>query len=116
MKENYIQHCNRWWWGKTITLIHNKGLASVEIQCDNDYPNVAFIKNLIVFEYTRKKGIGTDLLRLSEDIAKSYGKRFTQLSADINKEWLVKWYEKNGYVIIYKDEHEYTMLKALNQD
>ena len=57
MKENYIQHNNRWWWGKSITLIHKEGWASVEIQCDNDSPNVAFIKNLIVFEYKRKKGL-----------------------------------------------------------
>lgn len=114
MKENYIQHNNRWWWGKTITLIHKGGWASIEIQFDNNYPSVAFIKGLIVFEYKRKKRIGTDLLLLSEEIAKSYGKRFTQLSADINKEWLVKWYERNGYIISYKDEHEYTMIKDLH--
>lgn len=114
MKENYIQHNNRWWWGKTITLIHKEGWASIEIQFDNNYPSVAFVKGLIVFEYKRKKRIGTDLLLLSEEIAKSFGKRFTQLSADINKEWLVKWYERNGYIISYKDEHEYTMIKDLH--
>ena len=113
-KDNYMQHVNVWWWGKTVTLLHRQGIATVEVQLDNDYPNTAHIKGLSVFEYKRRNGVGTELLSIAEQIAKRYGKKYVELSADKTKEWLVGWYQKNGYTIIHIDEHEYTMMKVLN--
>ena len=110
---NYIQHKNDWWWGKTTTLIHKDGIATVELQFDNNYPTVAFIKGLSVFDLYRKKGYGKQMLRLCEDIAKKEGKLFLQLSVDKDCEWLVNWYKREYFDIIYVDEHEYTMWKKL---
>ncbi len=111
---DYIQHINTWWWGKTITLVHKDGIATVEVQIDDNYPATAFIKGLSVFTLQRKKGYGTEMLQLCEDVAKKEGKLFLRLSANIQEEWLVNWYKSLGYVIYCSDEYEYTMIKVIN--
>lgn len=111
--ENYIYHRNKWWWGETLTLVARDGLSTVEIQYDDNYPTIAFIKGLSVYQSARQEGIGTELLKLCEEIAKNEGYLFTQLTANKEQEWLVKWYKSSGYQIIMKDEHEFTMLKQL---
>lgn len=110
---NCIVHRNKWWWGETITLVVKNGCAVVEIQFDNNYPTIAFVKGLIVQEDKRRERIGTKLLRTCERIAKDEGYLFTQLCANKEQDWLVEWYKSLGYHIIMKDDHEFTMLKTL---
>lgn len=110
---NCIVHRNKWWWGETITLVVKNGCAVVEIQLDDNYPTIAFVKGLIVQEDKRREGIGTKLLRVCERVAKEEGYLFIQLTANKEQDWLVKWYESLGYRIIMKDEHEFSMLKQL---
>ena len=108
-----IIHRAKWWWGETITLVVKNSSAVVEIQLDDNYPTIAFVKGLIVQEDKRREGIGTKLLRICEKVAKEEGYLFTQLTANKEQDWLVKWYKSSGYQIIMKDEHEFTMLKQL---
>lgn len=112
---NYIQHVNTWFWGKTDTIVHKEGIATVELQLDDNYPAIAFVKGLLVYESNRKQGLGTEMLKLCEMIARGMGYKYLQLSADKTKDWLVAWYQKMGFEIICKDEHEYTMLKRIKE-
>lgn len=110
---NYLQHVNRWWWGKSITIVHKKGFGLIEVQFDNDIPNIAYIKGLSVFEYMRKKGIGTELLQLAEEISQKHETKFLRLSVDKTKDWLVQWYTNKGYITTGVDEHEFLMTKTV---
>ena len=114
MKMNYYQHVNLWWWGKTNTLVHREGIATVELQFDDNYPAIVFVKGVSVLSQNRRMGIGTEMLLLCEEIARIEGKQFLQLNADKENNWLVNWYKKLGYIIIAKDEHEFTMLKSIS--
>ena len=109
----FVEHVNKWWWGKTITFIKNGGKAIVELQMDDNYPRVIFIKGLSVIESERRKGLGTELLALCESVAKKECAKFLQLTADKEKDWLVEWYKKHGFVVFMHDEHEEVMVKAL---
>lgn len=108
-----VEHVNKWWWGKTITFIKDGGKATVELQMDDNYPRVVFIKGLSVIESERRKGLGTELLALCERVARKECAKFLQLTADKEKEWLVEWYKKHGFVVFMHDEHEEVMVKAL---
>ena len=110
---NYRQYINTWWWGKTITLVSTDGYSTVELQFDDSLPNQAVIKGLMVFITRQREGYGTEMMNLCEHIAKKEGMKFLQLSANKEQDWLVGWYERLGFVIISKDEHEYTMIKQI---
>ena len=112
---NYIHHVNTWWWGKTITLVSKDGYSTVELQFDYNYPSIVFIKGLSVFQTRRKEGYGTEIMGCCEAVAKKEGYTFLQLSVNKEQDWLVEWYKHLGFVIIMKDEHEFTMLKTLKQ-
>lgn len=112
-EENYIFHWNEWWWGRTVTLVSKGGYASVELQFDNSLPNMAVIKGLMVFTTRQRKGYGTEMLNICHEIARSEHITFLQLSANKEQQWLVDWYERFGFTIIAKDEHEVTMIKQI---
>lgn len=109
----WLLHRNIWWWGQSLTVVHKEGIATIDVCLDNSCPKTAYAKNLSVFSDNRRKGLGTELLALAEDLAKRHGRMFIELSADKNNEWLVAWYEKAGYVITQVEEHEYRMTKIL---
>lgn len=108
-----VIHNNQWYWGNTITLIRFDGMASVELLCDDKYPTVAFVKGLIVHETCRKQGIGNKMLDACFSEAIKLNKLFLQLNV-LKDSWLVKWYERKGFTIIYEDDNEYTMWKQLD--
>lgn len=112
-KIDVIIHKNQWYWGSTLTIIKNDGMASVQLQLDNKYPTVAFVKGLIVHDTCRKKGIGSAMLDACIKETLKCGKLFLQLNAKKDS-WIVGWYERKGFTIIYEDDDEYTMWKQLD--
>ena len=110
---NIVIHNNRWYWGNTLTLISYDGMASVELQCDNKSPTIAFIKGLIVHDTCRNQGIGNKMLDACFSEAIKLNKLFLQLNV-LKDSWLVGWYERKGFNIIYEDDNEYTMWKQLD--
>ena len=107
-----IYHDNKWYWGNTTTIITEGCMGMVELQYDNNYPTVAFIKGLSVHKSARKCGIGNTLLELCHQEALKKGMKFLQLNV-LQDSWLVDWYKRKGFTTIYKDEHEFTMWKQL---
>ena len=115
MDYNIIEHFNRWWWGCTFTLITGDGLGIVELQVDDNYPSIAFVKGLSVIDSERRKGLGKELMEHCELIALREQKKFLQLSVNKEQDWLVEWYQRLGFVTIMTDEHEFTMLNILKE-
>lgn len=113
MEYKIVEHFNKWWWGSTFTLIADEGLGIVEVQLDDKYPSIAFVKGLSVFESERQKGLGKELLDQCVILALREQKQFLQLSVNKEKDWLVRWYKRLGFITIMTDEHEFTMLKVL---
>lgn len=114
MKTEFIKHVNKWWWGTTINIVTTNGHAMVELQFDDNYPTIAFVKGLIVYAPFRRNGLGTALLNECHEIARNKGYSYLQLSANKNEIWLWEWYQRRfGFEVIMKDDHEYTMLKSL---
>lgn len=113
---DYAEHINKWWWGYTFTIILDGGKGIIEVQLDDNCPSTAFIKGLSVIEEERHKGIGKELMEFGELTALREKMRFLQLTVNKDQDWLVKWYQKLGFVIILSDEHEFTMLKVLSEN
>ena len=109
----YFTHTNKWWWGTSHTIILEDGVGIVSIDLQDSCPNIGFIRGLSVMADRRKEGVGTALIELCHDFLRKWNRKFSQLIADKHNEWLVKWYESLGYVIIEEDDYNYTMLKAL---
>ena len=113
MKHKIVEHFNKWWWGNTFTLIAGEGLGIVEVQLDDNYPSIAFVKGLSVLESERQKGLGKELLDQCVILALREQKQFLQLSVNKENNWLVRWYKRLGFITFMTDEHELTMLKVL---
>ena len=109
----YVVHINDWWWGKTFTIAHENGIGIVELQLDDSYPSVAFIKGLSVWPDNRHHGIGAELMSVCEKIAKHEGYKFLQLSVIHTGSWLPEWYRRLGFSVFMKDEHEFVMMKCI---
>lgn len=112
MKENFLIHKSRWYWGFTEAIVMYGGVGLVEVQFDKD-TNYAFVRGLSVHQKLRKYGIGRELMEVCEERARKYGRAYMQLSVHKDKDWLPKWYVSLGYDIISQDEHEYVMMKKL---
>lgn len=108
-----ITHFNKWWWGFSEKWIFEGGKGIVEIQCDNDQPNVMFISGLSVLESDRGKGIGSAILDACEHDAKCKGKRILQLSVENDSHNLISWYRSKGFVEFSIEEKTTTMIKML---
>lgn len=107
-----VIHKNQWYWGSTLTIVKNDGMASVELQLDNKYPTIAFVKGLIVHDTCRKQGIGNAMLDACIIEAFKCEKSFLQLNVKKDS-WVVGWYKRRGFIIIYEDDDEYTMWKPI---
>ena len=113
MKTNFIIHDNSWWWGRTINIISDDGLAHLLVQFDKDYPETAFLRGLMVHPSARRKGIGTELMKEAERISRENGIKEMELDADLKAGWLVGWYERLGFGEILMYEYEVKMKKFL---
>lgn len=111
-RRNYIHHICNWWWGETTTLISGNGCTTVELQIeDNSF--VGFVKGLIVFPSMQRNGYATEIMQCVEDVAREKGLKHLQLNANKEEIWLVEWYERLGFVKMFADDHEWTMIKQL---
>lgn len=56
-----------------------------------------YVDDLVTTEKSRSKGLGADLLRYAEDLAKRTGCKSLRLCTGIENEQGVKFYERNGW-------------------
>ena len=100
-----------WWWGTNLSFILEDGIGIVEMQFDNNMPNVAYIKGLIIDHRERRKGYATQLMGICHAYARDNKKMFMELSVNKNEDWLVEWYKRCGFNILSFDDNEYLMIK-----
>ena len=111
--DRYFVHSNGWWWGVSLNIVMKDGTGMVEVSLDNDMPATCYVKGLSVLESERRKGIGSSLLLLCEDIARQEGKDFIELSVEKGNDWLLGWYMRMGFRILRIEEHVFDMIKTL---
>ena len=112
--DKYCVHSNGWWWGSTVTIIKKDGSGFVEVFFSNKKPNTAYISGLSVAKAHRKRGIGRELIELCIEIASLKNMRFVEIDVEYDNDWLVRWYERMGFVVLLLEDHTQNMLKALD--
>lgn len=69
----------------------------------DSWPTLGFVMEINVLQDARRQGIARELLIFSEKLSIASNFSFIALDAypldqGVDKEWLVSWYEKNGFV------------------
>lgn len=84
---------------------------------DRKCPDVCFVSTLIVNESSRQHGIGKQLLRAAELIAKRKCCNHVSLQVE-NNSWKKEWYKREGYDVIADgyDEGMIIMSKEFKED
>lgn len=93
-----IIHENLWWWGKSFTIIVEGGRGMVMLSIENERTDAGAITSLQVLEEERQKGVGTQLMKRVERVAREQGLEQIYLSARKGT-FLVPWYRKLGFEI-----------------
>ena len=105
-----IYHNCTWWWGETVKIFLPSGEGIIEVQLDKSTPNTAYLSGLSVLPECRCQQLGKQLIEYATNVAIDKGKKFLQLSAEKNNEWLVNWYKRLGFEVWSEEEHEYSMI------
>lgn len=93
-----------WKWGKLITImIDNAG--KVELELYKGY-NYIYLTGLMVAPDSRKKGLGTALMKKAEEITKELGFDEIQLKVQQDHTFQYEWYVRLGYKLIIDDQDE----------
>lgn len=107
---------DKMWWGTNYTISIDGGSGYISLQYMTKEPNVAWACNLHITDLARKQGLGTILLNTCIEMAKASNTPFLKLYVDKTKDWLVKWYQKYGFVITCIEEHEFEMTKIITKE
>jgi GNAT superfamily N-acetyltransferase len=91
----YIFHYSKSFWGESIYIIEEHGFAMIRMYWYKNNNSIA-IDNLSVEKDSRKIGIGTGLLEMSEEIGRYLGAKKACLWVKENTRQH-KWYQRKGY-------------------
>lgn len=103
---------NRWKWGYTVTLIQD-GCGTLEIQFEDGF-GWGYICGLMVHPSRRRQGIATELMRKAEEVIRREGYDEAQLKVEKEQYWVVEWYKRLGYKMIYDYDGYYRMRKIFS--
>lgn len=110
---NKIIHHNYWYWGESYYIMLNNGKGIVTMQIDNDNQTLGCISGLSVEDSSRNKGLGNELLKACEELAKSLGIIKLYLCVE-KKSWVYEWYKRCGYIKDkYRNKYLYRLSKQL---
>lgn len=100
-----------WRWGKTITIIYdNQGTVELQLQ---DGCRYVYLCGLRVAPDSRKKGIGTALMKRAEEITASMGLDEIQLKVQDDHLFQYEWYLRLGYKLTEETDGYRYMRKIL---
>lgn len=107
-------HINKWWWGHSVDIVKDDGMAIVCVKFDEKtFPKAGYICDLSVLEPVRRKGIGTEMINCAICACEDHNMTFARLHVDIRNIWLREWYERLGFKELSRDENEIEMIKVL---
>jgi hypothetical protein len=105
VKEGYVVHIKKDYWGSSILIMQKEGKAFCRTYYYEDDIDSIYFDWLSVNVEDRKNGIGTELLKIHEEIALQLCAKTSYLWVKTDS-WMHDWYTRKGYQD-YKDyEHE----------
>jgi GNAT superfamily N-acetyltransferase len=110
----YISHSKTEPWGASVLIMEKRGRAFGRIYWYHDDSTTVYLDCLSVDEKMRKKGIGTNLQEIREQIG-LYLNATTSCLWVKRDTWMYKWYKRRGYEywIDYNEENAIWMRKSL---
>lgn len=111
-EEEFVYHYDKWWWGKSVHVVSHNGHGICEVQFDDDFPEIAFVRGLSVTEEYRGKGVATSLLQECERLARNNGRNIIKLDAERDG-WCCGWYKRLGFIVLKTRKRIYEMQKIL---
>jgi GNAT superfamily N-acetyltransferase len=93
----FISHFNTNSWGDEILIMEKKGKAFARVYWYYDDLKTIYLDWLTVSEDERKKGLGTHLQQIRENIGRRTGATTSCLWVEKNT-WMHEWYKRRGYV------------------
>ena len=92
----FISHCRSEYWGSSILIMEKNGKAFGRIYWYYDDNTTVYLDWLSVDEKARRKGIGTNLQEIREEIGVRLGANTSCLWVRKNT-WMHDWYKRRGY-------------------
>lgn len=115
MIKNYNKKVEKYYWGKSVCLIHKNGIAYIHISFDDEeYPDEGYISGFEVFNNDKKREIFQELLDIAEGIATKYGRWGLYIDISHDDE-LVDWLKENDFEIKDSEDGEYSMCKFIER-
>ena len=111
----FISHFSPSSWGFSVLIMEKNGKAVGRIYWFNDDNTTVYLDWLNVDKDIRKKGFGTELQKIREQIGIQLGAKVSCLWAYKNT-WMYAWYKRRGYKyfkIYEKEENAIWMQKEL---
>ena len=84
-------------WSPYICILEKEGRAMCSTYWYEDEPLLIYLSDLSVSESARKLGLGTQLQKIHEDIAKQIGATTSCLHVG-KTTWMHEWYQRLGYI------------------
>lgn len=92
----FVTHFTSESWGDAILIMEENGNAFARLYWYSDDNTTVYLDRLSVDVKVRKKGYGTELQKLREDIGILLGAKFSCLW--VRKDtWMYEWYLRRGY-------------------
>lgn len=95
LRKRYVIFAPHWSWGTAFVLFRKDGAGFVHFNV-SDNGDIPSISDLFVQEGCRRKGVGSELLRDAEELARLLGHGSVSLWADPGG-WCRGWYHRLGY-------------------
>lgn len=111
---NIIRHECSWWWGESVDIVKDDGMAIVCVKFDNkSFPKSGYICDLSVHKTWRKNGIAWTMMQYAIEECRNRNMTFARLHVDAKNIWLKEWYERLGFKELSRDENELEMIREL---
>ena len=108
-----VIHHNYWFWGESYYIILDNGNGIITMQIDNDNKELGCISCISVTDKVKKKGLGNELLKECENLAKRLGLKEIYLSAEKDS-FVFDWYKRKGFIKDkYRNKYLYRLTKQL---
>lgn len=105
VSHKYITHVFHDYWGDIILIMDKRGKAFCRVYWYHDNNSSVYLDCLSVNLKSRKRGIGTELQKLRENIGVILGAKYSYLWVKKDS-WMFEWYKRRGYKewSVYKGE------------
>lgn len=112
-------HHNEWPWGKTVTIITQDGVGTIEMSFEKDNPGVCYVSGLSVLPTYRKQGIATYLMNecvdycLMDNLETRNNPIFRMDLNSVMEPFVLDFYHKLGFTDIKEDGEYMRMYKII---